>query len=215
MSDFTKYKDRDIIYIVDTFLRNNEEECKRLLGIFLDTKNQSTIDRYYDEFEKLQERGYFDPDEKGLGLTWHWGAFFSGFLFYWYRKQYGMMPIIFILMFLWFFPSMIASAACAYASVLDSFCMTIVKGMEHKDVRKFLKRLSDGDISDDFKNKIMDKMTNVEDMNEAEAAAELVFEASTPYIEAELKKRGGTDNKVIGLLVLVILIIVGFIISNG
>ncbi|MFC2345895.1 hypothetical protein [Campylobacter sp.] len=50
------------------------------------TENQDVIERYYDKLQELREREYFDPEKFSLGLTWHWGAFFSGFLFYWYRR---------------------------------------------------------------------------------------------------------------------------------
>ena len=192
MSDFAKYKDRDIAYIVDTFLYNNKDECKRLLGIFLSTKSESAIDRYYDRFEELREKGYFDPDENGFGLTWHWGAFFAGFFFYWYRRQYGMLPIIFILMFLWFFPSMIASAACAYATVLDSFCVAVARGLDHKKVQNRIKKLLANGMDSDMKSKIIDKKAENEDLDAEEAVIEVICEMAMPYIEAELRKRGGT-----------------------
>ena len=103
-----------------------------------------------------------------------------------------MMPIIFILMFLWFFPSMIASAACAYATVLDSFCVAVARGLDHKKVQKRIKKLLANGMDSDMKSKIIDKKAENEDLDAEEAVIEVICEMAMPYIEAELRKRGGT-----------------------
>lgn len=112
------YKDKDIIDITNLIL-SDEEYCKKLLGIYLGSKSESTIDRYYEKFNELREKGHFDYNEKGSGIIWHWGAFMCGFLFFWYRKQYYAIPWVFILMFLWFFPSMILAGIMGYFTVLN------------------------------------------------------------------------------------------------
>lgn len=216
MFDFTKYNDMDMIYIVDTFLYNNDDECKRLLGLFLGTENQDVVERYYDKLQELREREYFDPEKFSLGLTWHWGAFFSGFLFYWYRRQYGMMPIVFLLMFIGLLPSLMTSAACAYSRVLNSFYSTIIKGLENKEFQKNFKKIVNNDIGDSsaFERKLIEISSAKDDLGEDEVVCEIICDTAMPYIEAELEKRGGVDNRAIVFVVLLFIIACIIVVAN-
>ena len=47
-------------------------------------------------------------------------------------------------------------------------------------------------MDSDMKSKIIDKKAENEDLDAEEAVIEVICEMAMPYIEAELRKRGGT-----------------------
>ncbi len=186
------YNSRDIIDIVNALL-DNENACKALLSIYLDTKNENTINRYYEAYENLREKGHFDPDEKAFGISWHWGSFLGGFLFFWYRKQYEMMVYSMLAMFFYFFPSFIFSGAFGYFAVLNGFCLTIAKG-----ISKGMKQTSFEEVKERFKDK---------SLSDEQILLAFAYNCGKRACE----KYGGTDNKPLYLAIAIIIGIIYFL----
>lgn len=177
-----EYENQDTIELTN-FILSNEQYCKRLLGIFLDTKSENVIEKYFEVFEIFSERGHFDPTIKGGSYSWNWSAFMFGPLFFWYRKQYLYMALVVFAMLFLFFPGLILAGVVANMPILNDFALAVAKGIDK--IR--LNPNASSDIDQIF--------ASFEKDEDEQKLMNNLIEVANPYIEQECKKRGGTDNK--------------------
>ncbi len=197
MRVLTDHGNEDTIEMTNLVL-SNESYCKVLLGIYLNTKSSSIIDKYYDVYIGLREKGHFDPDIEGSGFSWNWSAFFFGPLFFWYRKQYGYMVGVVIAMFFFFFPGLILSGAIANLALMNGFALAVARGLDKAGENE----------------EIMNKLKKLTDADDEKGYFDYFNENVCPYIESACKRLGGTDAKAI-LIPAVLIIAIVFLANFG
>lgn len=177
-----EYEDEETIEITN-FILLNEQYCKKLLGIFLDTKSENVVEKYFEVFEVLRERGHFDPTIKGGSYSWNWNAFVFGPFFFWYRKQYTYMAMVVFAMFFFFFPGLILAGVVANMPILNTFALAVAKGIDQ--IR----------LNPNASSVIKQVFANYEKDKDEQKLMNNLIEVASPYIEHECKKRGGTDSR--------------------
>ncbi|WP_276711417.1 hypothetical protein [Campylobacter rectus] len=75
---------------------------------------------------------------------------------------------------------------------MQRYWIAFARGLDHKKVQNRIKKLLANGMDSDMKSKIIDKKAENEDLDAEEAVIEVICEMAMPYIEAELRKRGGT-----------------------